>query len=148
MAAVFPPAVNVLPFSGAAALGGGTFVADVAIPVDRVVKLHAKVALSVLTAAHLGDVAYVEADAVIANKNGAMSLPAPIAGSANPTNSAGLLAQTSEVTDAGLLSLGGAPPTAAWSISGTNARLTVTNPSIAENADVTVLVEATYFGSK
>lgn len=147
MVAVFPPKCNQLPFSGPAVHGGGTFVCDVPVPVDRAIKLHAKVGLTHLAAGHLADVEYLEADCVIANKNGAMSLTAPIAGSANPTNSAALVAQTSEVCDVAFLSGGGAPGTAVWSINGLNARLTVTNAAILDDADVSVLVDAFYFGS-
>jgi hypothetical protein len=44
---------------------------------------------------------------------------------------------------------GGQYPACAWSISGTNARVTITNPSVTSvAADVTVWIQAFNFGSQ
>lgn len=139
-------------YQGTAAASGGTMTADYAIPTDTVARLRAVVILSSASASHLSAGASLCAEYVVQNKNGTLSVPGVVlAGSADPLNSstAGEAAAFVQATDSGFDNAGGGlHPTAAWTISGTNARLTVTNQSVTSVvANVTVIISAIIVGS-
>lgn len=138
-------------YIGAAAAGGGTFIADFPIPIDKGARLEAFVFLSQATSSHLNNFASLRAEYVVENKNGTLSAPAVVTGSTNPLNSntAGEQAAHVEASDAGFNNPGGGTfPTAVWTISATNARLTVTNNSSTSiAANVTVEIVARIVGS-
>ena len=131
--------------SGNIAAAGGTFTHDVSIPIDTMMHVTARVRLVGRTGGHATDAAGLAVQAGYLNNNGAISNPGAIAGSNNPANSANLVASNAEYATAGFLGPGPAPPTAAWSISGTNARLTVTNSGATAGraeVDVDLLIAA------
>lgn len=123
---------------GTAANGGGTMVLDYALPTDKAVRIFAHVFLSVATGgpSHLTAVAGLKADCVVKNNNGVLTFATVVAASNNPASAANLAAASAEGSDAAFNGAG--PPTVVFSISGTNVRLTITNPG-GTSADVTVL---------
>jgi hypothetical protein len=130
-------------FQGTAAHGGGTFVVNVPIPASQAALLHADVFMS--AGSPLTTVGRLVAKAVVENVGGAAAFSIAIATSANPVNSgaAALGPVEPEVADAGFVGAG--PPTAIWTVAGTNAVLTVTNPG-ATDATVAVRIEETLYG--
>lgn len=139
-------------FQGTAAASGGTFVCDYAVPTDTVARLTAVVMLSAASASHMSASASLRAEYVIGNYNGTLAVPSvTLASSANPLNSntAGEAAAFVQATDSAFDNAGGGThPTAAWTISGTLARLTVTNQSVTGIvANVTVVISAVIVGS-
>lgn len=139
-------------YQGTAAAGGGTFVVDTPIPTDQGARLTATVFLSAASASHLNAFASLRAEYVVENQNGTLSAPAVVlTGSANPLNSntAGEAAAFVQTTDSAFDNAGGGThPTAVWTISGTNARMTVTNQSATSIvANVTVVISAIFVGS-
>lgn len=133
-------------FTGTAASGGGTFQCDVPIPTDRHARLRAVVIMSRLSGGHLTDAGDLLAECAISNKNGAVSFTTAQVGSANPSNSATLLAADVQAADANFNSV--SPPSGAvWTApAGNNAHLTVTNQG-AQSADVLVVVDIIIGGS-
>jgi hypothetical protein len=140
-------------YQGTAAASGGTFTADYAIPTDTGARLVAVVLLSAANAAHMNAFGSLRAEYVVENQNGTLSAPAavPAPGSTNPLNSstAGEATAHVQATDAAFSNSGGGLyPTAVWTISGTNARLTVTNQSVTSIvANVSVVISAIIAGS-
>lgn len=141
-------------YQGTAAAAGGTFVADYAIPIETGARLVAIVILSDGGGTgRLVNFASLRAEYVVENNHGTLNAPAaiPTPASTNPLNSstAGEAAAHVQASDAAFNNSGGGfYPSAVWSISGTNARLTVTNRSAtAVVADVTVVISAIIAGS-
>lgn len=136
--------------TGSAAASGGTMTCDWATTTDRATWLVARVGLSNASAAHLANAGYITCEYVVENKNGTVSAPAAIGSSNNPASSGNLAASRAEASDGAYTNPGGGTyPTCTWSISGTSARVTVTNQSVsAVAADVTVWIQAFNFGSQ
>lgn len=131
-------------FTGTAAHGGGTFTADYAVPTDRGVVIKANVIFSAQTGApaHLTIVTNMVTQYCVRNNNGTLAEPTAMAGSSNPRTAANLVAADVETDEFA----GGAPSSATFSISTTNARLTATNNASSQDADVTVVMEVLLFG--
>ncbi len=139
-------------YQGTAAASGGTFTADYAIPANQGARLRAQVFLSAASAGSLNAFASLTAEYVVSNIAGTVAVPGIIlASSADPLNSntAGEAAAFVQATDSAFDNAGGGlHPTAVWSVSGTNARLTVTNQSVTSIvANVTVVISAILVGS-
>lgn len=136
--------------TGSAAAAGGTMTCDYATTTDRASWLVARVGFSNVSAAHLANAAYVTCEYVVENKNGTLSAVPTFSTSINPANSSNLLASRAMAGDSAYENVAGGQWTScAWSISGTSARVTVTNNSIsATAADVTVWIQAFNFGSQ
>lgn len=134
-------------FTGTAAHGGGTFTADVAITADRSLNLRAHAFLTAASGGHLIAVGAYETENLVYSNNGAIATPTAISGSNNPQSSTNLRPSRVIAQDSAFQSGGGAASTASWSVSGTNARLTVTNNGTSQDADVTVVVEIYKTGS-
>lgn len=117
--------------------GGATYILDVPVPVGVGYRLAADVSMTALdpTTGGILGAASLRAEAVVAQIAGGLGFTPAIAGSANPKNSANLVAVTPEVADAAF-----GTPTAVWTISGTNARLTVTNPAGSPDANLKVFL--------
>jgi hypothetical protein len=128
---------------GTAASGGGTFVVTVPILASTAARLEAEVLLS--AGSPLSTSGRLKAKCVVKNVGGAAAFGAPAAGSANPINSntAAFLAGDPQISDAGFTGIG--PATAAWTVAGQNAVLTVTNPG-ATTASVAARVDETIYG--
>lgn len=129
--------LDIKKFTGTAAAAGGTFTADYALPTDVGARILARTYLIQGGASHLVKMTALVSEYVVRNNNGALAAPAAIAGSANPDNSGGLVGSRVEVDEFA----GGSNSTAAWTISGTNMRLTVTNQHLTQAADVLVIME-------
>jgi len=141
--------------SGTASSGGGTYTCSYAIPTDRVAYLKATVIMSQLDAGHIENGASFGCDYVVENSNGTLSAPSalntsantasnPVAAIGTSTSARYMITSRAEASDPGFLNSGsGIAPTCTWSISGTNAVLTVTNNgSSSRTADVTARIEA------
>lgn len=131
-------------FQGTVTNGGGTFTADYAIPIDQAAHLKADCLLTRATASHLAGTACVNCDYVVENKNGTLATPAAIASGNNPANNTtttyvAASAQANDDVASGTI-------IAAWSISTTNARVTVTN-NTAATYNVSVVVTGILVGS-
>lgn len=133
--------------TGSAASSGGSMTCDYASTTDRASWVLARVGMSAITTGHLSTTGLLFCEAVFENKNGTLSLATALASSANPqgNTSTTFVASHAQAADSGFVGAG--PPTCAWSVSGTNARLTVTNTG-GTAADVTVWVQAFNFGSQ
>lgn len=134
-------------FQGTATNGGGTFTATVvtsAAPyTDRIVRMKATAYLSAASASHLTKVASLVAEYVVANRNNTTTAVTALATSANPDDSTGLLTSRPEVADTEMNT-----STAAWTLSSSNAVLTVTNNGTGSvDANVTVVVDIESVGS-
>ncbi|HTQ45609.1 MAG TPA: hypothetical protein VMI75_22775 [Polyangiaceae bacterium] len=132
--------------TGVATLGG-TMTCDYATTTDRASRIVANVGLTNLSGGHLNVGAFITCEYVVENKNGTVSAPTAISSSNNPANNTTttFVAAHAQASD---FATAGSGPTCAWSISGTNARLTVTNNSNTSTADVTVWLQAFNFGSQ
>lgn len=143
--------------TGSATGAGGTMTCDYPITTDRATWLEAKVGLSNLSAGHLANAGLIDCEYIVENKNGTVSAPPAIANTAgatigvNPANntSTTFVQAHAQAGDTAFGGTGGGttPLTCAFTISGTNARLTVTNPG-SSTADVTVWIRAFNFGSQ
>lgn len=143
--------------TGSAAGAGGTMTCDYPTTTDRAVWIEAKVGLSAISAGHLANAGLITCEYVVENKNGTVSAPPAIANTAgatigvNPANntSSTFVQAHAQAGDTAFGGTGGGttPLTCAFTISGTNARLTVTNPG-SSTADVTVWIRAFNFGSQ
>ncbi len=124
-------------FSGIAS--GSSATLDVPVPTDEALYLDATVIMVNASSSHLGGSAGLRATYFVANKNGTVAAPAVLTGGVNPANSntTGLLGAEAEGSD--INSGGGTNPTAIWTVSGTNARLTVTN-QYSSSVDIVVWV--------
>lgn len=133
--------------TGSAASGGGTMTCDYPTTTDRASRLVAVVGMSNILAGHLQNVGLLNCEYVVGNKNGTVTASTALASSNNPANdnTTTYVAAHAQALDSGFVS--GGPSNCAWSISGTNARLTVTNLG-GTTADVTVWVQAFNFGSQ
>lgn len=138
---------DVKPCTGTAASGGGTFTCDYTTTTDRASYLDAEIGLSDVNSSHLHDAALMRAEYVVENKNGTVTAASPYTSSNNPANSNTTTFVAAHAQGSDSAFAGGGPPTCVWSISGTHARLTVTN-SGATTADVTVLIHVFNFGSQ
>jgi hypothetical protein len=138
--------------TGAAAAAGGTMTCDYATTTDRATRLIANVGLSNFSAAHLANAGFITCEYVVENKNGTVTAPAVFGSTVNPANenTATFVAAHAQATDSAFSNPGGGTfPQCRWTISGTNARVTVTNNSITSvTADVTVWIQAFNFGSQ
>lgn len=138
--------------ANAVAASGGTMTCDYATTTDRAYRLTALVGMSNFSASHLNATASIFCEYVVENKNGTLSAPAAITSSLNPAaeNSTTYIAAHVQASDAAFNNAGGGTfPSCRWTISGTNARVTVTNQSVTSvTADVTVLIQAFVFGSQ
>ncbi len=122
--------------------GGGTATVTYALPTDCAVFLFAKVLILNASASHLNGSCCLQAEMHAENKNGTCSAPGAVTGGGiNPGNSTtvGFLdahAQGSDINS-------GTPtsPTAAWTVSGTNGVLTVTN-NFSASVDAMVWIDA------
>ena len=132
--------------TGVATLGGTT-VCDYPVTTDRAYRLVANVGLANLTASHLNAAAFITCEYIIENKNGVLSAPGALTGSNNPSNNTTttFVAAHAQASD---FPTAGSGPTCAWTISATNARVTITNNSNSLTADVTTVIQATQFGSQ
>lgn len=134
-------------FTGTAAHGSGTFVVNIAVPTDTSFYLKASISLTALVSSHLQAVCGLVADFLVYNNAGSLVTPAAATlGSNNPQNSSSLLAAYVEASDT-TFNPGGTASNAVWDTNGTNARLTVTNTAVSQDADVTVIVEVINFNS-
>lgn len=137
---------------GTAAAAGGTMTCDYATTIDRATRLVASVGLSNFSAAHLANAGFITCEYVVENKNGTVTAPAVFGSTVNPANenTATFVAAHAQATDSAFSNPGGGTfPQCRWTISGTNARVTVTNNSITSvTADVTVWIQAFNFGSQ
>ncbi|HEY1956059.1 MAG TPA: hypothetical protein VGH28_10605 [Polyangiaceae bacterium] len=133
--------------TGTAAASAGTMTCDYATTTDRATRLVANVGMSALATGHLTATSFITCEYVVENKNGTVSAPTAITSSNNPSNNttSTFVAAHAQASDSAFASTG--PSTCVWSISGTNARVTVTNQG-ATAADVTVWVQAFSFGSQ
>jgi hypothetical protein len=107
--------------------GGGTATASVPIPTDTICVLQAKVVMVHSTGGHLDHGAGLWAEYVVYNANGTLTAPGAITSGNNPANNTTTTFVAAHAQGSDINSIGGANPTAAWTISGTNAVLTVTN---------------------
>lgn len=125
--------------TGTAAASGGTMTADYAIPASRVCRIEARAFLAKSTDPAV-PLASLYAEGIYGNQGGTVSAIGAISGSTNPNNSTNLVGSRSMASNSAFIGGGAGPPTAIFSVSGTNARLTVTNNSdSAVAADVTVI---------
>jgi hypothetical protein len=150
MSVALRPQRDLKVFTGQANASGGTATFDFPVPTDRLCYLRAVVGGHRADAGHhLLSGAGVCAEYWIENKNGTLAATTAITGSNNPANSANRLTANAEASDADYNNAGGGTFfTAAWSISTTNARLTVTNNSTnASVADISVWLDIWIFGS-
>lgn len=142
---------------GTAAPGGGTLTVDYAIPTDQCARLVAVAILTHANASHLTAAASLRAEYVVENQNGTLSAPSattnPVT-SVNPLDSTvtGEAAAHVQATDLGFTNTvsSNLAPAINWSISGTNARLTITNNSNGASsiaANVSVIIDAILVGS-
>lgn len=117
------------------AASGGTATVDTAIATDTLVRLVAYVMLLQASASHLSKDAQLYCEYCVQNKNGTVTACTAIATSANPDNSGGVALTTKPETNE--LS---AVCTANWTISSTNARLTITNNDTGAAVDACVFM--------
>lgn len=111
-------------FSGIVA-NGTPVTLDTAILTGTVVRIKAWVDLVSPAASLL--TANLIAEGVYKNLAGTVTFPAPVTGSTNPMNSNTAAYAVAAPLVSELNSVGGAPSTAGWSVSGTDMRLTLTN---------------------
>lgn len=147
--------------TGTAASGGGTFTCDYAVPTDKAIHIVADVGMTALDAGHLYGAAGFSCDYVVENNNGMLNVPTAATTNsqlganpvpAMPTGTATTLrshfTERAEGVDGLFYNSGsGTSSTCTWSISSTNARVTVTDTGTV-GADVTVYVTAFVFGSQ
>lgn len=119
---------------------GASITIDVPIPTNTTCRLTADVLLVGHAGGALDLCAGLPAEAVYKNASGVVSLVTAGAGSKNPQNSNDLLAARAIASE--LNAGGGAISFIAFTVSGTNARLTVTNESATEDADYDVVIWA------
>jgi len=129
--------------AGTAANSGGTFTADVPIPTGRSCRIEARVFMSNATDPSTPS-GSLYAEGSYANRGGTVSALTALTGSINPMSSTDTAAARSEGLDAGFV--GGGPSVASFSISTTNARLTLTNNGTV-SADVTIYFDIYSWGS-
>lgn len=128
---------------GTAANSGGTFTADVAIPTAKSCRIEARIGMSDATDPGAPSAA-LYAEGAYTNRGGTVTVITALTGSTNPMSSTAIAAARAEGVEAGFI--GGGPSVAAFSVSGTNARLTLTNNGTV-SADVTVYFEIFTWGS-
>lgn len=108
--------------SGPLALpGSGNVTYDIPIPTDRVVRLFAVTMCGTSGSGHITNGAAVCAEAVFKNNNGTVTLCAATGSSANPmnSNSTNYYLAHAQASDLSISAL--------WTVSSTNARLTISN---------------------
>jgi hypothetical protein len=120
--------------TGSCAGSAGTATFDFAVPTNRAVRLRAQTELSATSPFVAGS---IYSECVVKNAAGTLSFPVDAHLSLNPIGSLGSTwdVQCADAT----LTFGSPPSSCIWSISGTNARLTVTNQG-SVTADVTVFI--------
>jgi hypothetical protein len=137
---------------GTAAASGGTMTCDYATTLDRATRLVAHVGLTNFAASHLANAGFVTCEYVVENKNGTVTAVPTFGSTINPANenTATFVAAHAQGSDTAFSNSGGGTfPQCRWSISTTNARVTVTNNSVTSiTADVTVWIQAFNFGSQ
>lgn len=102
---------------------------DVAVATKQTIMLHAEVLGVYKTSPANVNHSFRRVAECVVNLTGAgaAAFAAPIASSNNPSTSANLAASDVQVCDAEFQSGGGSPSTIAWTVTGANARLTITN---------------------
>lgn len=133
--------------TGTVAGTNGTLTCDFPVPTDRVAYLDAICAISDLNSSHLHGAALLRAEYVLENKNGTLAAATAFTSSNNPTAAGTTVYVAAHAQAADSDFVGGGPSNCAWSISTTNARLTVTNAG-ATSGDATLLIKALVFGSQ
>lgn len=133
--------------TGTAAGSGGSMTCDYASTTDRGSWVIARASMTALTTGHLSATGLLFCEAVFENKNGTLSLATALASSANPQGNTSTTFVASHAQAADSAFVGAGPPTCAWSVSGTNERVTVSNTG-GTTADVTVWIQAFNFGSQ
>lgn len=133
--------------TGSAAASGGSMTCDYASTTDRGSWVIARASMTALTTGHLSATGLLFCEAVFENKNGTLSLATALASSANPQGNTSTTFVAAHAQAADSAFVGAGPPTCAWSVSGTNARVTITNTG-GTTADVTVWIQAFNFGSQ
>lgn len=120
---------------------------DFAVPTDRCMHLKARIGLSVLTTGHLSAAGFLQAEGAYENNNGTLNFIAAQTTSSNPMDRTDAAYKAAQLfaSDSAFNSMISGEATAVWTISGTNARLTVTTPGGA--GDYTVLVDTMAWGS-
>lgn len=133
--------------TGSAAASGGSFTCDYASTTDRGTWVLARASMTALSAGHLSATGMLFCEGVFENKNGTLSLATAYASSNNPAsaNTTTFVASHAQAADSAFVGAG--PPTCAWSVSGTNERVTIGNTG-GTAADVTVWIQAFNFGSQ
>jgi hypothetical protein len=117
---------------------GGLFAFDYPIATDTVTRIHAVINGAHITTGHVDKGVSLYTQCAVKSANGTLTFLTAVATSANPLNSntAGIVVADVQAYDDNFSTC-----TAVWTISGTNARLTVTNNgSIA--GDFVVFVDA------
>jgi hypothetical protein len=119
------------------AASGGTATFDYAIPTDTICYLRAEVLFCYATAGHLALGAHMRTEYVVENRNGALVAGTAYSNSTNPdtsTNTAATIGVTAATDEFSAI------PTATYSISGANGRLTVTNNDASKIVDAIVFL--------
>ena len=133
--------------TGSAASSGGTFTCDYASTTDRATWVFARAGMTALTTGHLNATGMIFCEGVFENKNGTLSLATAQTSSNNPASNTTTTYVATHAQGADAAFVGAGPPSCVWSVSGTNARVTITNTG-GTTADVTVWVQAFNFGSQ
>ena len=137
-------------FQGTATSGGGTFVVTLptnAAPyTDQAIRLIARTYITSASGSHLVNVAAILSEYVVENKNNTTTAATALATSSNPVNSNTVgFALTSRP---GTADTPVNTSTAVWTLSSSQAVLTVTNNgTVSVNANVTVVVDIEMVGS-
>lgn len=145
--ATVSPVVDQKLCTGSATSGGGTLTCDYATTTDRAHRVLALVGMSNLSASHLQNGGFITCEAVFENKNGTLSLTTAQASSNNPSNNSTTTFVAAHAQGLDAAFVGAGPSTCVWSVSTTNARVTVSNLG-ATTADVTILVQVFTWGSQ
>lgn len=146
-AATVPAAVDQKLCTGSAASSGGTMTCDYQTTTDRATRVVAFVGMSNFAASHLANAGFITCEYVVENKNGTVTAVTVYTSSNNPSNSNTTTFVAAHAQAADSAFAGGGPSTCVFSVSGLNARVTVTNQG-ATTADVTVLLQAYTWGSQ
>ena len=122
--------------TGIAASGGGTVTYSVPLKNNWLYRLEARINGTLIAGGGLSTSASLKAECAVANNNGAPYFPTTMVGAlANPGTQATAGTGNTEAVDAAF-----DPITAAWSIVGTDAVLTVTNGS-ASTCNLKIFIE-------